>query len=184
MVQNKLRVGYLRSAFERDYAQKAFDAATLDVLRAQGITLVPVELPDVEYGAMRMILTAEAAAAFDELTRSNRDAELTEQGPNAWPNTFRVARFIPAVDYINANRVRTMSGGYLAEIGSDEPRGPADLEDLRLAGRVAGGVVRQARVDGDGSARPGAGLRGAQPGVLRGRAAVRRARRRPRRPAP
>lgn len=113
---SQLRVGYVKSAFDRDYAQKAFDAATLDVLRAQGIDLVPVELPEVEYGAMRMILTAEAAAAFDELTRSNRDAELTEQGDNAWPNTFRVARFIPAVDYINANRVRTIAMARWAEL--------------------------------------------------------------------
>ena len=113
---SQLRVGYVRSAFERDYAQKAFDAATLDVLRAQGVSLIPVEIPEVEYGAMRMILTAEAAAAFDELTRSNRDAELTEQGPNAWPNTFRVARFVPAVDYINANRVRSMAIERWAEL--------------------------------------------------------------------
>jgi Asp-tRNA(Asn)/Glu-tRNA(Gln) amidotransferase A subunit family amidase len=107
-----LRIGYFRAAFERDEAQypsKRFDLATLDVLRRLGASLVPVEVPDFAYGAMRMILTAEAAAAFDELTRSGRDAELTEQGPGAWPNTFRVARFIPAVDYINANRVRTLA---------------------------------------------------------------------------
>jgi Asp-tRNA(Asn)/Glu-tRNA(Gln) amidotransferase A subunit family amidase len=66
-----------------------------------------VELPDIEYDAMRIILTAEAAAAFDDLTRSNRDAELVQQGRFDWSNTFRTARFIPAVDYINANRVRT-----------------------------------------------------------------------------
>ncbi|HEX7239258.1 MAG TPA: amidase [Longimicrobiaceae bacterium] len=107
-----LRIGYFRAAFERDEAQypnKKFDLATLDVLRRLGANLVPVEVPDFAYGAMRLILTAEAAAAFDELTRSGRDAELTEQGPGAWPNTFRVARFIPAVDYINANRVRTLA---------------------------------------------------------------------------
>jgi Asp-tRNA(Asn)/Glu-tRNA(Gln) amidotransferase A subunit family amidase len=52
------------------------------------------------------MLSAEAAAAFDELTRSNRDSLLTDQRRNAWPNTFRAARFIPAVDYINASRVR------------------------------------------------------------------------------
>ncbi len=107
-----LRIGYFRAAFERDEAQypnKKFDLATLDVLRRLGANLVPVEVPDFAYGAMRMILTAEAAAAFDELTRSGRDAELTEQGPGAWPNTFRVARFIPAVDYINANRLRTLA---------------------------------------------------------------------------
>ncbi|HEU4564497.1 MAG TPA: hypothetical protein VFS05_07610, partial [Gemmatimonadaceae bacterium] len=59
--------------------------------------------------AMRLILTAEAAAAFDDLTRSNRDAELVQQGPGDWANTFRTARFIPAADYINANRLRSIA---------------------------------------------------------------------------
>lgn len=107
-----LRVGYFRAAFERDekdYPNKRWDLAALDVLRAQGATLVPVEVPEAAYGAMRVILTAEAAAAFDELTRSGRDDELTAQGPGDWPNTFRTARLIPAVDYINANRVRTLA---------------------------------------------------------------------------
>ncbi len=107
-----LRVGYFRSVFERetrDEEGKRLDLAVLDVLRGLGATLVPVEVPDVPYGAMRVILISEAAAAFDELTRSGRDAELTEQGPDAWPNSFRVARFIPAVDYVNANRVRTLA---------------------------------------------------------------------------
>jgi Asp-tRNA(Asn)/Glu-tRNA(Gln) amidotransferase A subunit family amidase len=107
-----LRVGYFRAAFERDekdYPNKPWDLAVLDVLRAQGATLVPVEVPEATYGAMRLILTAEAAAAFDELTRSGRDDELNAQGPGDWPNTFRTARLIPAVDYINANRVRTLA---------------------------------------------------------------------------
>jgi Asp-tRNA(Asn)/Glu-tRNA(Gln) amidotransferase A subunit family amidase len=113
---SQLRVGYVKTAFDRAYATKAFDQATLDVLRAQGATLQPVELPEMDYAAMRIILVAEAAAAFDELTRSNRDAELTEQGPNAWPNSFRVARFIPAVDYVNANRVRAIAMARWAEL--------------------------------------------------------------------
>ncbi|MEW5930533.1 MAG: amidase [Gemmatimonadota bacterium] len=107
-----LRVGYFRAAFERDekdYPTKRWDLAALDVLRAQGATLVPVEVPESGYNAMRLVLTAEAAAAFDELTRSGRDDELTAQGPGDWPNTFRTARLIPAVDYINANRVRTLA---------------------------------------------------------------------------
>jgi Asp-tRNA(Asn)/Glu-tRNA(Gln) amidotransferase A subunit family amidase len=58
---------------------------------------------------MRVILTAEAAAAFDALTRSGRDRELVQQGRNDWANTFRTARFVPAVDYINANRHRTQA---------------------------------------------------------------------------
>ncbi len=112
-----VRIGYFKGAFdvpERDSANlertlhstKPFDDAALDVLRGLGINLVPVEMPQLAYDAMRLILTAEAAAAFDSLTRSNRDDELVQQSRNDWANTFRVARFIPAVDYINANRLR------------------------------------------------------------------------------
>jgi Asp-tRNA(Asn)/Glu-tRNA(Gln) amidotransferase A subunit family amidase len=107
-----LRVGVLRAAFDRPAAQnplKAFDDAALDVLRRLPVTVVDVALPDLPYDAMRVILTAEAAAAFDDLTRSGRDKEMAQQGPGAWPNTFRTARFIPAVDYINANRVRALA---------------------------------------------------------------------------
>ena len=104
-----LRVGYIKSAFEADHPTKAFDAAALDALRALGVRLLPVELPDAQWSAMSIILRAEAAAAFDELTRSGADQQMAQQGPNAWPNTFRVARFIPAVDYVNANRARTLA---------------------------------------------------------------------------
>jgi Asp-tRNA(Asn)/Glu-tRNA(Gln) amidotransferase A subunit family amidase len=58
---------------------------------------------------MRIVLTAEAGAAFDELTRSGRDAELVQQGKSDWANTFRAARFIPAVDYVNAMRLRSLA---------------------------------------------------------------------------
>lgn len=113
-----MRLGYFKAAFdtpERDpadpervlHSTRRFDDAALEVLRRSGANLVPVEVPDLPYEAMRIILTAEAAASFDELTRSNRDAELVQQGPGDWANTFRVARFIPAVDYINANRLRS-----------------------------------------------------------------------------
>ena len=107
-----LRVGYVQSAFaaplERN-ATKPFDDAALETVRTLGVELVPVEIPAIEYNAMRIILTAEAAAAFDALTRSGRVRELAQQGPNAWPNSFRTARLIPAVDYVNANRVRTLA---------------------------------------------------------------------------
>jgi Asp-tRNA(Asn)/Glu-tRNA(Gln) amidotransferase A subunit family amidase len=113
-----LRLGYFASAFntpERDpanaerilHATKRFDDAALDVLRRLGANLIPVEVPDLPYDAMRIILIAEAAASFDALTRSNRDKELVQQGAGDWPNIFRIARFIPAVDYINANRLRS-----------------------------------------------------------------------------
>jgi Asp-tRNA(Asn)/Glu-tRNA(Gln) amidotransferase A subunit family amidase len=103
----KLKVGYLKTLFDANYATKANDQKALDVIKSLGVELVPVELPaDVPIAAVRLMLTAEAAAAFDELTRSNRDSLLTDQRRNAWPNTFRTARFIPAVEYINASRVR------------------------------------------------------------------------------
>jgi Asp-tRNA(Asn)/Glu-tRNA(Gln) amidotransferase A subunit family amidase len=92
----------------REYDQR-FDLATLDQLRKMGVTLIPVELPKLPYGAMSPLLTAEAAAAFDDLTISGRDKLLTEQGPDDWPNAFRVARFYPAVEYIQANRARTLA---------------------------------------------------------------------------
>ncbi len=108
-----LRVGFVQSAFDlpvdRGHATKPFDDAALTVLRGLGIDLIPVEIPEANYDAMRVILTAEAGAAFDELTRSGRVNQLVQQNVGAWPNTFRTARFIPAVDYINANRVRTLA---------------------------------------------------------------------------
>jgi Asp-tRNA(Asn)/Glu-tRNA(Gln) amidotransferase A subunit family amidase len=107
-----LRIGFVQSAFEVPVERnptKPFDDAALAVLRDIGADLRPVEIPALAYNALRIILTAEAGAAFDELTRSGRVNELAQQGPNAWPNTFRTARLIPAVDYINANRVRTQA---------------------------------------------------------------------------
>jgi Asp-tRNA(Asn)/Glu-tRNA(Gln) amidotransferase A subunit family amidase len=112
-----LRVGVVQSAFEaerEDAEGRAFDLAVLDVLRGLGVELIPIELPDdLPIGAMRIILNAEAAAAFDELTRSGRDDLLTRQQNSAWPDNFREARFIPAVEYIQANRLRTMAMGTL-----------------------------------------------------------------------
>jgi Asp-tRNA(Asn)/Glu-tRNA(Gln) amidotransferase A subunit family amidase len=107
-----LRVGYIKSAFDAPverHATKPFDDAALAALRGLGIELIPVEIPDLNYNAMRIILTAEAGAAFDELTRSGRVRELAQQNAGAWPNSFRTARLIPAVDYVNANRVRTLA---------------------------------------------------------------------------
>jgi Asp-tRNA(Asn)/Glu-tRNA(Gln) amidotransferase A subunit family amidase len=72
-----------------------------------GVEMTPVELPaDLPVGALRIILNAEAAAAFDELTRSDRDTLLVRQDRWAWPNSFRQSRFITAVEYIQANRLR------------------------------------------------------------------------------
>ncbi len=108
-----LRIGYLKTAFEDTEANThEFDAPAPDVLRRLGADLIPIEMPsDLPISAMRIILTAEAGAAFDDLTRSGRDDMLVRQSQRAWPTTFRVARMIPAVEYIQANRVRTMLMG-------------------------------------------------------------------------
>ena len=122
-----LRVGYLKDEFEEEKppskphspawqaarARRAYDhkydLAALDKLRSMGVNLVPLALPDLPYGAMTPLLEAEAAAAFDSLTISGRDKLLTEQGQDDWPNTFRTARFYPAVEYIQANRARSLA---------------------------------------------------------------------------
>lgn len=114
-----LRVGYLASAFEAggNYGNRDFDLATLRALRQElGIDMVPIELPEFPVGAMSFILTAEAGAAFEELTLSGRDELLRD---SSWPNTFRTARFIPAVDYINANRARTIYMRRFSEVMRD-----------------------------------------------------------------
>jgi Asp-tRNA(Asn)/Glu-tRNA(Gln) amidotransferase A subunit family amidase len=99
----------------REYDHK-FDVAALAKLRAMGVNLIPMEFPKYPYQAMRSILLAEAAAAFDDLTRSGRDKLLTQQTQDDWPNTFRSARFIPAVEYIQANRARTTAMELAAKV--------------------------------------------------------------------
>ncbi len=117
-----LRVGYVKSLFEAplgeddDPEMRAHDLATLDALRDLGIALIPIELPELPVDALGIILSAEAGAAFDELTRSGQDDLLVRQIENAWPNVLRQARMIPAVEYIQANRVRTLVMRRMAEI--------------------------------------------------------------------
>lgn len=108
----KMRIGYVKTSFDGDYNKdaeaKANDAATLDVLRKLGAELVPVTLPTgVPANRISFILGVEAAASFDELTRSGKDDKLVRQIKNAWPNEFRSSRFVPAVEYVQANRART-----------------------------------------------------------------------------
>lgn len=104
----KLRVGYLKNDFGGKYGFKQNDEATLAALRKAGVELVPLELPDLPASALTMTISVEGAAAFDELTRSGRDSLLVAQHKNAWPNYFRAARFVPAVEYLQAQRVRNL----------------------------------------------------------------------------
>lgn len=103
----KLKVGYFKNWFDGKYPSHDNDQKSLEVLKDLGVVLIPLEWDSkIPISAVQLMLTAEAAASFDELTRSNRDSLMTDQREWAWPNTFRAARFIPAVEYINASRLR------------------------------------------------------------------------------
>lgn len=135
-----LRVGYLRSEFDRAHRGAANDRIVLDLLRAAGSPMDAVALPDLPAGALRFILETEAAAAFDGLTRSGQDDRMVRQMRAAWPNVFRAARFVPAVEYIQANRLRMllvegverMLGGY------DVVLAPCPEGDAMLATNLTG----------------------------------------------
>lgn len=114
-----LRIGYLKEDFEKDTLFAYQNQTTLDKLREMGVELIEIKLPDLPIDPMQIILSAEAAAAFDDLTRSDRDDLLVRQIKNAWPNSFRVSRFIPAAEYIQANRIRTMLIAQMAELMAD-----------------------------------------------------------------
>jgi len=114
-----LRIGYLRAEFEKDYPGKEYDEAVLEELQELGAKLIPLDLPEMPVESMAFILSAEAAAAFDDLTRSNRDDLLVRQIKNAWPNAFRSARFIPAVEYIQANRLRYEAIQRMSQVTAD-----------------------------------------------------------------
>jgi Asp-tRNA(Asn)/Glu-tRNA(Gln) amidotransferase A subunit family amidase len=118
-----LRIGYIQKEFEgapnnpnpTDAQRQAFTArnamyaTALDVFRKAGAKLEPMAMPDFPNQAIGFVLSAEAAAAFDDLTRNREQlASLTGQSAGDWPNTFRSARFIPAVEYIRAMRARRL----------------------------------------------------------------------------
>jgi Asp-tRNA(Asn)/Glu-tRNA(Gln) amidotransferase A subunit family amidase len=98
-----------------EYDRKYNDAA-LAKLREMGVTLIPLEMPKFPYQSMVTMLSAEGAAAFDELTRTGKDKLLTSQKAFDWPNSFRSARFIPAVEYIQASRARRMAMDAVAKV--------------------------------------------------------------------
>jgi Asp-tRNA(Asn)/Glu-tRNA(Gln) amidotransferase A subunit family amidase len=125
----------------REYDRR-YDQAALDKLRAMSVELKPVALPKLPYGDMSPLLTAEAAAAFDDLTMSGRDRLLTEQSADDWPNLFRVSRFYPAVEYIQANRARTFAIQQMAAIFQEvdvivTPSGGDQLLATNLTGHPA-----------------------------------------------
>jgi Asp-tRNA(Asn)/Glu-tRNA(Gln) amidotransferase A subunit family amidase len=107
---SSMRIGYLKEEFDQqtDPERKAIYQQALEVLKTAGANLQPIELPKFSVTALRIILVAEAATAFDDITRDGRVNQLSGQEPGDWPNTFRSSRFIPAVEYIRAQRARRL----------------------------------------------------------------------------
>ncbi|HEY3039522.1 MAG TPA: amidase [Pyrinomonadaceae bacterium] len=105
-----MRIGYLKTEFDQqqDAERKAIYQQALDALKSAGAKLHPIEMPKFSVAALRIILVAEAATAFDDITRDGRVNQLSGQEPGDWPNTFRSSRFIPAVEYIRAQRARRL----------------------------------------------------------------------------
>jgi Asp-tRNA(Asn)/Glu-tRNA(Gln) amidotransferase A subunit family amidase len=166
-----LRVGYIKSAFDvsplpagatdaqkKNFERRTYDAkygtTALDELRNMGVKLIPIEMPDFPFAAIVPVLEAEAAAAFDDLTRSGRDKLLTGQLPFDWPNQFRIARFYSAVDYIQAMRARTLAIGAMEKLFAQvdvivTPSQGIQLQATNLTGHPA--VIVPNGIRGDGA---------------------------------
>ncbi len=112
-----LRVGYFANWMKEDPATDV-DRAALDTVRKLGMTPVEVTLPDWPYDSLDLILFAEAGAAFEELTLSGGVNQLKAQVPDAWPNLFRQARFLSAVDFVQSDRLRRKVANEMARIFS------------------------------------------------------------------
>ncbi|HDL17640.1 MAG TPA: amidase [Bacteroidetes bacterium] len=104
----QLKIGYVKEYFAGEQEADTFAGKVPDTLKSLGFHLKEIELPEFPYGGLRPILSAEAAAAFDEITRNGEVDSMVRQDRGAWPNSFRTSRFIPAVEYIQANRARTI----------------------------------------------------------------------------
>lgn len=112
-----LRVGYI-PAWMNEAPATDVDRAALDTVKKLGMTTVEVSLPDWPYGSLMPVLFAEAAASFEELTLSGQASQLKAQVADAWPNLFRHARFLSAVDFVQADRLRRRVAGEMARIFS------------------------------------------------------------------
>ena len=102
---SKYRIGYI-PAWMKDAPATDVDRAAIETARKLGFTVKEVSLPDWPYDSLNVILFAESAAAFEELTLSHKVDELKSQTPDSWPNTFRQSRFLSAVDFVQADRLR------------------------------------------------------------------------------
>jgi Asp-tRNA(Asn)/Glu-tRNA(Gln) amidotransferase A subunit family amidase len=110
-----LRVGYF-PAWMKEAPATEVDRAALDTIKSVGMVPVEVSLPDWPYDSLQLILFAEAAASFEDITLDGRVDQLKAQVPDAWPNLFREARFLSAVDFVQADRFRRMVAAEMARI--------------------------------------------------------------------
>jgi Asp-tRNA(Asn)/Glu-tRNA(Gln) amidotransferase A subunit family amidase len=113
-----LRVGYIASWMKESPATEV-DRAALETVKKLGMIPVPVELPDWPYDSLNVILFAESAAAFEEITLDRQIDQLKMQVPDAWPNLFRQSRFLSAVDFVQADRMRRKVAMEMARIFSE-----------------------------------------------------------------
>jgi len=134
-----MKVGYSPAWFEGRGADE-IDRRALEVVKGLDVEMVEIELPEWPYAALYGILTAEAAAAFEELTLSNRDDELVWQEDNAWPNTFRSTWFLPAVEFVQTERFRRRVAQMMDETfdGLDAIVGPSFAGNLLLITNFTG----------------------------------------------
>jgi Asp-tRNA(Asn)/Glu-tRNA(Gln) amidotransferase A subunit family amidase len=105
----KLKIAYAKNYFDKIKDTSRNEFKVLEEFRKLGVQLIPVNFPDsgvYNFNIMDVVIGVECAAQFDEMTRLNIDDVLTRQAKNDWPNQFRTARFVPAVEYINAQRHR------------------------------------------------------------------------------
>jgi Asp-tRNA(Asn)/Glu-tRNA(Gln) amidotransferase A subunit family amidase len=151
---SRYRIGYLKNEIEdvpndlegerreARIAQNKLMGEAVDVFRTLGARVEPIALPDFPVGAIRFVLSAEAAASFDDLTRSKGIDTLTAQGRGDWPTTFRTSRFIPAVEYIRAQQARTLLMREMDTLMQTcdaflSPTGSASLTATNLTGHPA-----------------------------------------------
>ena len=134
-----LRVGYDPSWFGDD-EEARMEQTAIDALQDAGCIMTPISQPDWPWNTLLTILFAEAAAAFESLTRTDQDDQLTWQAPEAWPNTFRQSWFIPAPELVQADRFRRLCMEYFDELfnGLDAIVGPSYADGVLLTTNCTG----------------------------------------------
>jgi Asp-tRNA(Asn)/Glu-tRNA(Gln) amidotransferase A subunit family amidase len=115
---NGLRLGYF-PAWMKENPSTDVDRAALETVKKLGMVPVEVSIPDWPYDSLDVILFAESAAAFEELTLSRQVDQLRVQVPDAWPNTFRQSRFLSAVDFVQGDRLRRKVAIEMARVFSE-----------------------------------------------------------------